>query len=170
MAKCGLCKLERKLFSSHLLPAAIYKLLRAEDAKDPNPVVISGDRARTTSEQVQKPFLCSRCEQRFNANGERVVAGQCARIDHFPLRERLKNVPPLLADDRLAAFADSDAADNYRVVLGFRDQLADSGTLEGAYLAMMRSGRIRSELMTRSRMLTWPVPSGSVGAVSSRTT
>lgn len=48
----------------------------------------------------------------------------------------------VIGDDQLAAFADADAADNYRVVLGFRDQLADTGTLEGAYLAMMRSGRI----------------------------
>lgn len=47
-----------------------------------------------------------------------------------------------IGDDQLAAFADADAADNYRVVLGFRDQLAGAGTLEGAYLAMMRSGRI----------------------------
>ena len=51
---------------------------------------------------------------------------------------------PFLAipDDRLAGFEDSDAADNYRVVLRFRDALKDSGTLEGAYLALMRSGTI----------------------------
>lgn len=47
-----------------------------------------------------------------------------------------------ITDERLAAFADADAADNYRVVLGFRDHLAGAGTLEGAYLAMMRSGQI----------------------------
>jgi hypothetical protein len=42
----------------------------------------------------------------------------------------------------LAALADSDAADNYRVVLAFRDLLAGAGTLEGAYLDLMRSGSI----------------------------
>ena len=51
---------------------------------------------------------------------------------------------PFLAipGDRLATFADSDAADNYRVVLGFRDCLVSNGTLEGAYLDLMRSGTI----------------------------
>ena len=43
---------------------------------------------------------------------------------------------------RLATFKDSDAADNYRVVLGFRDVLKEAGTLEGAYLNLMRSGSI----------------------------
>jgi hypothetical protein len=47
-----------------------------------------------------------------------------------------------IAEDRLVAFEDKDAADNYRVVLGFRDVLAKSGTLEGAYLDIMRSGTI----------------------------
>ena len=41
--------------------------------------------------------------------------------------------------DRLAALADQDAAYNYEVVLGFRSHLADAGTIEGAYLKMMRS-------------------------------
>ncbi len=48
----------------------------------------------------------------------------------------------VIADERLASFQDSDAADNYRVVLGFRDCLVSSGTLEGAYLDLMRSGAI----------------------------
>ena len=47
-----------------------------------------------------------------------------------------------VAPERLAAFDDADAADNYRVVLAYRDLLADAGTLEGAYLALMRDGRI----------------------------
>ncbi|MGI9476830.1 MAG: DUF6352 family protein [Hyphomicrobiaceae bacterium] len=48
-----------------------------------------------------------------------------------------------ITDERLATFEDSDAADNYRVVLGFRDCLKQSGTLEAAYLALMRGGEIR---------------------------
>jgi len=42
----------------------------------------------------------------------------------------------------LEALADADAVDNYRVVLGFRDQLAAAGTIEGAYLRLMRQGNI----------------------------
>jgi len=48
----------------------------------------------------------------------------------------------VISNQQLKAFEDSDAADNYRVVLGFRDVLAKSGTLEGAYLDIMRSGTI----------------------------
>lgn len=51
---------------------------------------------------------------------------------------------PLMAvpNDRLASFEDSDAADNYRVVLSFRDLLAHNETLEGAYLELIRGGAI----------------------------
>ncbi len=45
-------------------------------------------------------------------------------------------------DDRLNQLADEDARDNYRIVLRFRDRLAAAGTLEGAYLELMRSERI----------------------------
>ncbi|MGI9385288.1 MAG: DUF6352 family protein [Methyloligellaceae bacterium] len=50
---------------------------------------------------------------------------------------------PLLqvSEDRLGRLADSDAADNYAVVLAYRDLLAEAETVEGAYLRMMRSGR-----------------------------
>lgn len=48
---------------------------------------------------------------------------------------------PVKADE-LAAIADRDAADNYKVVLNYRDALLEVGTLEGAYLALMRSGGV----------------------------
>ena len=57
--------------------------------------------------------------------------------------EALMEDPFLVVPDaRLATFADTDASDNYRVVLAFRDVLAKSGTLEGAYLDLMRQGAI----------------------------
>jgi hypothetical protein len=43
-----------------------------------------------------------------------------------------------VADDEIAALADSDARDNYRVVLSFRDRLVAAGTVEGCYLALFR--------------------------------
>lgn len=42
----------------------------------------------------------------------------------------------------LSALADQDAADNYRIVLSFRDLLLREGTLEAAYLAIV-SGRAK---------------------------
>ena len=38
-----------------------------------------------------------------------------------------------IADNDVEAVADSDTADNYRIVLGFRDHLVRHGTLEAAY-------------------------------------
>lgn len=51
---------------------------------------------------------------------------------------------PFLAvrTERLDTFEDRDTADNYRAVLTFRDALAANQTLEGTYLALMRSGVI----------------------------
>lgn len=40
------------------------------------------------------------------------------------------------------AIADEDARDNYRLVLGFRDLLLDRGTLEAAYLHLMKQAKI----------------------------
>lgn len=45
-----------------------------------------------------------------------------------------------VADHELAAIADADTVDNYRVVLGFRDHLLASGTIEAAYLSLIRAG------------------------------
>ena len=47
-----------------------------------------------------------------------------------------------VAPERLALLADPDAADNYRVVLTFRDLLAGAGTLEAAYLKLMRGSSL----------------------------
>lgn len=59
------------------------------------------------------------------------------------LFEALMNDPFMSVDDaRLNQLADEDARDNYRVVLRFRDRLASAGTLEGAYLELMRGERI----------------------------
>jgi len=43
---------------------------------------------------------------------------------------------------QIAALADTEAADNYRVVLGYRDLLVRAGTIEGAYLRMMRQSSV----------------------------
>jgi uncharacterized circularly permuted ATP-grasp superfamily protein len=43
---------------------------------------------------------------------------------------------------RLAALADTEAAENYRLVLAFRDVLMGAGTIEGAYLRLVRQPKI----------------------------
>ena len=43
-----------------------------------------------------------------------------------------------VSSQELEALEDSDARDNYRLVLRFRDQLVEAGTLEGCYLALFK--------------------------------
>ena len=100
---CGLCHQSRTVVDSHLIPASIYKLLRDENEANPNPIVIAGLKATTSSKQVQKPFLCRDCEDRLSRQGEIEIAPNCARLDSFPLREKLKQVKPLVSNG-LAAF------------------------------------------------------------------
>ena len=64
-------------------------------------------------------------------------------VNEVALFEALMEDPFIaVPDDRLANIADTDAADNYRVVLAYRDELAKAGTLEGAYLSLIRKGGI----------------------------
>ncbi len=59
--------------------------------------------------------------------------------NEIALFEALMADPFMTVDEaRLESFADPDARDNYRVVLRFRDRLAAAGTVEGAYLEMVR--------------------------------
>ncbi|MCH8041031.1 MAG: hypothetical protein IH977_11910 [Nitrospinae bacterium] len=98
LASCGLCLKPRKLRDSHLLPAALYKLLRdPTGGTDPNPVVVKQGRTFTSSKQVSSYFLCESCEQRFSDKGERYILAQCARPNgQFKLRELLQATSPLL--------------------------------------------------------------------------
>ena len=43
-----------------------------------------------------------------------------------------------VAEARLLGLADSDAAENYRLVLAYRELLLGAGTIEGAYMRMLR--------------------------------
>jgi Family of unknown function (DUF6352) len=45
-----------------------------------------------------------------------------------------------IEEARLRRIEDQDAAENYRAVLAYRDLLLEAGTIEGAYLKLMRSG------------------------------
>ena len=50
------------------------------------------------------------------------------------MEDPMQKVDPL----RISAMLDGDAQDNYRVMLAFRDLLAQKGSLEAAYLAIVR--------------------------------
>ncbi len=48
-----------------------------------------------------------------------------------------------VAPDAVAKIIDEDARENYQIILGFRDSLVAHGTLEAAYLSMMKQADIR---------------------------
>lgn len=70
-----------------------------------------------------------------------LVKESCAaeRRLHHALRD-----DPLMpvAEPRLQTLADTDAADNYRAFLGFRDALLSAGSIEACYLQQVRSHRV----------------------------
>ena len=47
-----------------------------------------------------------------------------------------------VTDAELAALADPDARENYQVLLGFRDRLAETGSIEACYLGLFQSGGV----------------------------
>ena len=48
-----------------------------------------------------------------------------------------------VSDEELLAIADTDAADNYRLLLGYRDHLLRHGSLEAGYMALFAPGAPR---------------------------
>ncbi len=66
------------------------------------------------------------------------VEESCAR--EIALHDALMTDPLMaVSAERVASLADEDARDSYRIVLGFRDKLVEAGTLEAAYLELIRS-------------------------------
>jgi hypothetical protein len=94
---CKLCGNSGDLVESHLeLPKFVYKRLRTEAAKNPNPVQISsGGGLKQTAAQQRLSLLCSDCDGgRFGKLGERWVAGACLQADSsFPLRDLVLSAP-----------------------------------------------------------------------------
>ncbi len=68
---------------------------------------------------------------------ETSCAAELQLYDDLMLDPRLQ-----VEEDRLASLADADAADNYRVVISFRDALLANGTIEATYLDIVRRPRI----------------------------
>lgn len=98
VGQCGLCLERRELHESHLLPAALYNLVRdPPSGPNRNPVHVTGRKSFTSSRQIKALFLCAGCEGRFSANGESYVLSQCDRQGgHFKLRELLRTSTPVM--------------------------------------------------------------------------
>jgi hypothetical protein len=87
MEQCKLClQSVPSLRDSHFLSAGIYRILRDDNEKNPNPWVLSRKAAVQSSRQMKAYLLCADCEQRFSKHGENWVLRNCLRKDGtFPL-------------------------------------------------------------------------------------
>jgi len=94
VGKCGLCLKSCELQRSHLLPSALYRMTRDPNLKNPNPVLITREITRTSSEQTRDYFLCAECEERFNTQGERYAMSQVRDGEIFPLLEHISALAP----------------------------------------------------------------------------
>lgn len=97
VSKCRLCSREATLIDSHLLPKALYRLLRDPSLKNPNPVFVTQGNDVQTSSQLKRYLLCYECEKRFNKNGESWVLKHCFRggpLNKFLLRDMLAHTAP----------------------------------------------------------------------------
>jgi len=97
VGQCSLCQeMKDDLRDSHLLPRSVYRLLRTPASDDPNPVLITKERAMITPRQVTAPLLCGGCEDLFSKNGETWAMANCDRgSEGFRLRDLLTSAPPL---------------------------------------------------------------------------
>lgn len=69
------------------------------------------------------------------------VEESCAN-EHALFEKLMADPFAAVSNDELSAIADHDTADNYRVVLAFRDHLARHGTVESAYAALFAGDTI----------------------------
>jgi hypothetical protein len=99
--RCKLCLKTRSLCDSHLMPAALFRLLRSKTATPRDPLLITPSVTLTTSRQVSDYLLCVECENKFQAGGEVWILSHCFRgEENFKLRDLVLNAK--LLDDGVA--------------------------------------------------------------------
>jgi hypothetical protein len=96
--KCELCHAVGDLHDSHYLLKSGYKKMRATGLKNPNPVILSGGKAKQSSLQVRDYKFCGACEERFNKGGERWILSKIPKNygDPFWLHTLLNSKTPIV--------------------------------------------------------------------------
>jgi len=108
LGECALCRRRRRLMESHIMPKALYRLVRNPRSKNPHPVVAIPSRRGKSSFQVTSRLLCEECEGRFDHNGEAWVMRHCYRgRGVFRLREILRQSTPIAEDPEVLVYSAS---------------------------------------------------------------
>ena len=94
---CRLCRNIRELRDGHYLPAGVYRRLRGEVLKNPNPVLITLDVAFQTSDQFLRATPLWRLRAIVSRKGERWVLTNMAQGEgRFPLYEAILQTAPFI--------------------------------------------------------------------------
>jgi len=92
---CALCRAVAPLCDSHLMPTAVFRLLRRLTGTNRHPIVFGPGYAYQTSRQMKAHLLCRDCEARFDQRGEKWVMANCHRgANSFKLRTAITSRPP----------------------------------------------------------------------------
>ena len=105
LARCKLCQKRKRLQRSHLMPAALFKIMREPGTKVSNPIMITSETTVSTSKQLRTYLLCKECEHRFNVDGEGYVLTQVCNGIRFPLLDRLNVAMPFQEMPGLALYS-----------------------------------------------------------------
>jgi hypothetical protein len=76
---CKLCLQTAPLCDSHVLPAALYRLLRSQTVKPSDPLLITEKVTLTSSRQPSAYLLCVQCEDCIRTGGEEWMMQRCYR-------------------------------------------------------------------------------------------
>ncbi len=99
LGKCKLCLLDGvDLQDSHYLSVGIYRRLRDESQKNPNPWLLTKTATVQKTRPLKAPLLCHGCELRLSRGGENWVLSRCLQKDgSFPLATTLASRNPNLS-------------------------------------------------------------------------
>ena len=118
---CALCKQSAPLCDSHLIPKAVFRLLRRQSIQNKSPVIFGDGFSYQTDTQIADYLLCRSCENRFDHRGEKWVLRQCYRGDSgFRLRSCVESVSP---DDQYGDLRIYSLAKNHGLTQNNTDSL-----------------------------------------------
>src|SRR5262245_24834471 len=108
--QCGLCREERDLRSSHLLPAGVYAIVRRWTAGE-HPVFMTLGGSFFTDAEVQAHLLCDEHELLFSQRGEDWTPKNCWRSPtEFRLQKALERAVVLEVEPDHYIFAGREVA------------------------------------------------------------
>lgn len=93
MEFCGLCREERELRDSHLMPKALYRtILKSTQSNDILVANVGSKSINYSNDQVKKYFLCQDCEKRLNCFGENIIVPECFKSNgKFKLLDKARS-------------------------------------------------------------------------------